>query len=103
MELDEFHVADFGAGAECHRNTVSGGNLGIGGVAIELAKSAGGQQHSGARPGVLFTRIGDDVNAADASAVENQIRGEFKLADGDVLESLGLGIKRALDLAAGGV
>ena len=43
MELDEFHVRDFGAGAPCHGEAVSGGDAGVGGVQINPSAAAGGQ------------------------------------------------------------
>ena len=48
MELIKLHVGDFGAGAPCHRDAVTSGYRGIGGIAVDLAGAAAGQQ-DGAR------------------------------------------------------
>ena len=44
MELDELHVGDRRAGALGHGHAVAGGDVRIGGVEIDLAAAAGGQQ-----------------------------------------------------------
>ncbi len=44
MRLNEFEVLDFGAGAVCHGDPIAGGHFGIGGVEIDVAETAGGQQ-----------------------------------------------------------
>lgn len=41
VELYEFHVADCGGGAVGHGDTVSGGYVGVGGVGVHLACTAG--------------------------------------------------------------
>ncbi len=43
VELDEFHVADGEAGAPCHGDAVSCGDIGVGGVGIDFSETAGGQ------------------------------------------------------------
>ena len=45
MELDEFQVAQLGAGPEGHGQAVAGGDVRIAGVAVDLAAAAGGQHH----------------------------------------------------------
>ena len=84
MELDELHVADFGAGTERHGDAIAGGNTGVGGVAIELAEAAGGEEHGrgGHLLGLAF--FGDQVNAADAAGFDDQVGGEFELHYGNI-------------------
>ena len=43
VELDEFHVGDPAAGAPAHGDAVTGRDVGIGGVEIDLARAARGQ------------------------------------------------------------
>ena len=43
MKLNELHVAQFGPGAECGGMTVCGGDWGVGGFAVELPRTAGGE------------------------------------------------------------
>ena len=54
MELDEFHVGDLGSGPPGHGHPVPGGDVGVGGVEVDLAAAPGGQRHlpggEGARP-----------------------------------------------------
>ena len=45
MELDHLHVTDFGARAVGHRDTVAGGDVGIGRELIDLAGAARRQHH----------------------------------------------------------
>ena len=52
MELNELHVADLGAGPECHRDAIARSDAGVGGVGIDLAHAAGGQ-HDGCRRSVF--------------------------------------------------
>src|SRR5579883_934472 len=48
MELNELHVGHRGPRAVGHRDSISGGNIGVGGVEIDLSASTGGQER-GAR------------------------------------------------------
>ena len=45
MELDKLDIGDLRARAPGHRHAVSGGDLGIGGFAVDASESAGSQQH----------------------------------------------------------
>ena len=45
VELDELHVGDGHARAVGHGHAVAGGDVGIGGVEIDLAAAAGGEEH----------------------------------------------------------
>ena len=45
MELVELDVSELGPGAEGHGHTVAGGYRGVGGVEVELAGSAGGEDN----------------------------------------------------------
>ncbi len=55
MELVELHVGEFGAGQRGECDAVAGGYGGIGGVGVDLARAAGGDE-DGAR-GDLWRRV----------------------------------------------
>src|SRR5690606_12582930 len=62
VELDEFHVGNTTAGAPGHRDAVAGGDVGVGGVEIDLACAAGGEH------GVACAN-GRDVAAVDVEYI----------------------------------
>ena len=79
MELNEFHVADGCAGAPGHGDAVARGDVGIGGVKIDLAASAGRQRNAVAAQGDYVAGFGvEDVHADDAI-----LGGAAELAGGD--------------------
>jgi len=65
VELDKFHIADFGAGTICHGDAVPGGDRRVGGVAVELTHAAGGEQNGGSRHLLLLAPLVNEINAAD--------------------------------------
>src|ERR1044071_10051588 len=44
MELNEFHVGHRGSGAISHRHAIAGGDIGIGGIEIDLATTTRGKE-----------------------------------------------------------
>ena len=46
MELHKLHIRQHGAGFVSDSHAVTGGNIGIGGFAIDLTKAAGGEEYS---------------------------------------------------------
>src|SRR5216117_1830968 len=67
MKLDELHVGDGRASAVSHRHTIAGRDVGIGRVEINLATTAGRQQHYGRDEGLDFASlVVEDVNAQTA-------------------------------------
>ncbi len=48
MELIELHVGEVGSRCEGEGDAVAGGHGGVGGVGVDLARAAGGDEH-GAR------------------------------------------------------
>ena len=70
MKLDELHVADFSARAVCHRYTIAGSHRRVGAIAIQLAKSAGGQQHSRCAHMGRLAGVANQVNSCDTSVLD---------------------------------
>ena len=111
VELDELHVADAAAGAPRHRDAVTGGGIGVRGVAVDLAGSAGGQHHGRRRQRVDAAAV--DVQRVDAvatrglGALEMARRDEVDrhpaLAQRDVRMAPCLGQQHLVDRAAGGI
>ena len=87
MELDHFHVAQDGAGAEGHGLAVGGGDGGVGGFAVEHAGAAGGedsfagQDHEEAA--VFLPGDGAEALAVDGDQVEDE--GVFEDLDAGML------------------
>src|SRR5205807_2179470 len=101
MKLNELHIGDLGAGAIGHGDAVCGGYRRIGRVAVNLS-SASGSQKNRRTPYQVSAALGQDqFHAANAPVRPMQLRGEFKLAEGNVFQGGSLGIKCAPDLAAG--
>jgi len=46
VELSEFHIGHSAASAPGHGDAVSGGDVGVGSVQVDLAGAAGGQHHA---------------------------------------------------------
>ena len=42
VKLNKFHVANSESGTPCHGDPISGGDVGVGGVGIDFAETAGG-------------------------------------------------------------
>ena len=98
MELDEFQVLDFGSGAVGHGDAIAGGHFGIGGVAVDLAEAAGGQQH-----GTRLDRFVVEKGARDSTLVQQEVGNRGVTAERDVGERRGFAVKSAGNLAAGGI
>ena len=65
VELDEFHIRSAAAGAPGGCNAVAGGGVGVGGVEVNLARAASGQNR-------LRGAEGDDVAGTFVQCVETQ-------------------------------
>ncbi len=57
VELIELHVSDGGAGPPCHGDAVASGHGRIGGVAVDLARAAAGQQDGACADGLTFALL----------------------------------------------
>ena len=103
MELHELHVADLGARAKCHRDSIAGRDFGIRGVAVNVAQTAGRQQHGAGADLVQLSRLIENTHAGDAAVFDQQVGGELEFAKRDGLDRRGFQIQRAADLTAGGI
>ena len=111
MKLDEFHVRHGRAGAISHGHAVAGGDVGIGGVQINLPATAGGQQDRPGDKGLhLAGGLVQNINseAAIRSRLPELLAGDE--VDGKmVLEDFDVGLRGdrseegAFDLATGDV
>ena len=84
MELIELHVSDGGAGAPCHGYAVAGSHGGIGGVAVNLARAAAGQQDGACADGLTFALLRNHAEADDAIAIEDEVLAGDPLGKRDV-------------------
>lgn len=67
VELHEFHITEFAAGADCGGMSISGGDEGIGGFAIEGACAAGAEDGLfGPDEGASVVGVPDESAAAGA-------------------------------------
>ena len=74
MKLDEFHVAELGAGAEGDRVAVGGGDLGVGRLAIKPPRPAGREDRLlGPDEGLAVVRVPDQRPAARPSCVNRSM------------------------------
>src|ERR1019366_5657460 len=103
MELHELHVADLGAGTMRHGNPVPGCNRGIGGVAVNVAQAAGGEQCGAGNDLVRLARLVENPDPNHAAVAHQQVGGEFEFPEDDGLQGRGLEVERAANLAPGGV
>ena len=67
MELHKLHITDLSSGAVSHGNTVRRGDGRIGRIAVNVACSAGGQQHGSAGYGVHLSGAGDQAYTGHSS------------------------------------
>ena len=80
MELDEFHVGGAAAGTPGGGNAVTGGGVGVGGVKVDLARAAGGQ--NGVRRAEGDDLVRAFVERVQAQAARRLVRGlEFVAGD----------------------
>jgi hypothetical protein len=114
MELDEFEVGNGRAGPVGHGHAVAGGDVGIGGVEIDLAAAAGGQKHQAGGEGFhLAGLLVKDISAQapDGAGIEqlahflggDQINGDVVFKNLDVGLGGDGGEQGPLDFAAGHV
>ena len=98
MELEELESADDGASTNGQRDTVGGGDAGVGSVGIEVAGAAGGQDDvAGAdRAGGGLAFMEDDETAAFAG-LDDEVNGHSALED----LHRGGAAERGLDLFTG--
>ena len=104
VELDEFDVADDGAGAPGHGDAIAGGDVGIGCFLVDAAEAAGGEEDgAGEDFVVLFVAgvVGD--GAADFAVLHEEIRYGGEAEELDVGEGGGFAVEGAGDFAAGGI
>src|ERR1700753_3003033 len=108
MELNEFHVGDLRAGAIGHGDAVTGGDVGIGGVEIDLAAAAGGKEDGAGGEGLNFaggfiqhiradTAVGAGLGELLAG---DEVNGAMVLKNLDVRLKGDGGEQSAFDLAA---
>src|SRR6476620_10560212 len=84
MKLHEFHIAESGPRAVCGSEAVAGGNLWIGGFAVDLA-SATGAENGLLGPDECFAVLSvPDEGAATRAVVGEQIEREGILPGFDV-------------------
>ena len=92
MELDEFHVRDFGSGSVGHRNSRSAGDVGIAGVKIHLAGAAAGddrrrRQHRQHLPTIDVQHVSAETPSRTlrgALGGHHQVDGDVEFQHGDV-------------------
>ena len=113
MELHEFHVGYIGAGPPADRNSISGRNVGVAGVQVDLAGSTG-RQHGelGAEghhfPVLLVKDIGSEAAVGSHFLVEclglgDQVDSDMVLVKGDVRMFECSLDQRSFDFPAGGI
>jgi hypothetical protein len=103
MELHELHVADFRAGAHRNSHTIPGCPVGVGRIAIDLPKPAGGQQHSGAADLLRNSILVENGNGADTAVLGCESRHKSERGNRDRLEGLCLFPYCAQDFPASGI
>src|SRR5438876_7021810 len=96
MELDEFHIGDGSAGAEGHGDAVAGRDVRVGGVEIDFAAAAGGQEGDRGGEGLdLAGGFVEHVSAETAvvASISESLTGEQ--VNGEVIfENLDVGLRR---------
>ena len=111
MELNKFHVRDGCSGAPSHRYPVSGRDIGVRGIEINLSAAASGQDHSIAAycfdvAGGLIENVNADhaiLGGVAKLAGRNQVNAHVVVEDLD-MRFLDHGIEQALlNFAPGGI
>ena len=107
MELIELHVGELSAGLCGQGDAVAGGHGGVGGVAVDLARSAGGDEDS-ARADPLQNALRaafavEQVGPDHAAICDDQAGDRGPFGKTNALVDAGKGGQRAADLGAGGV
>jgi hypothetical protein len=110
MELVELHVGQLGAGAGGEGDAVAGGYGGVGGVGVDLACAAGGDEDGAGGDSLRVVgrsaamRAGNrQIGADDAAAGGDQAGDHGPLGKADALVDAGKGDQGTADLGAGGV
>src|SRR5208283_269947 len=104
MELHELHVRKDGTGFVGDGHAVTGGEIGIGGFAEELAEAAGGEENgAGAEFVEGVVSFIHEANAGGAAVFENEFGGEGVGAHVEMRDGVSAGEEGAADLAAGGM
>src|SRR5690349_10277919 len=104
MKLHEFHVGKCRAGVVRDGHAVSGGNIGIGGLAVNLPEAARGQQHGfGAEFVKRAIEFVDEAQTDDGAGFDDELGGEGVCAQMQVRDGMGAGEQSAADFAPGGV
>lgn len=102
MELVELHVREAGTGAEGRGGAVASGDRGIGGVGVELAGSAAGQDHGIRVEAGHRARGIHRLDSADAAVGDQQVADEGELEDAHPGGAHGPQ-QRALDARSSGI
>ena len=102
MELIELGVSQLSAGAEGHGDAIAGGYGGVGGMEVELARSAAGEDNGVSVECTGKTFGVNDFQASCDAVLENEIEGEGVFEDADVRGANGAD-QGCFDGKAGGV
>ena len=117
VELNELHVGNATACAPGHGHAITGGSLGVAGVAIDLAHTARGQHYAGCGHGLHMTglevqgieavaglgRLGRADPAVGQVPARDEVDGHPALEQSDVRVGTGLVEQHLMDGLAGGV
>ena len=110
MELDELHVPHPAAGTPCHGHAVAGGDVGVGGVEIDLAGAAGGEHRVARGEGDDLVRLDVEHVGAEAAGArladlvaDDQVDRDVMLEDVDVRMVADMFAERGLHRRPGGV
>ena len=104
MELHKLHVGENGAGFVRDGHAVARGDIGIGGLSIDLPKSAGGEQNRIRAEFVeRAVRFVDKTNADCLSIFDDKSSGESVGAQVKMRDGIGAGKQSAADFAPGRV
>ena len=103
MELNKLHIAELGAGAKRHSYAVTGGDRRIGGLAKDLAQASSRQEDAAGTDAMRVAALVHQLYTENLAAVQAKLSSELEVAKGNVLELASLGLKRARDLASGGI
>src|ERR1019366_6174656 len=79
------------------------GNRGIGGVAVNVAQAAGGEQYGAGKDLVRLATLVENADPNHPAIPHQQVGGEFEFPEGDGFQGCGLEIERPANLTPGGV
>ena len=108
MELVKLHVGQLGSRRSGKGDAVSRSDGRVGGVAVDLARATGGNQHR-SRGNAIWRLVRSQgsgrsqVSADHAAGIKNQVRDHGPFGKANALACAGVGHKRPADLGSGGV